>query len=263
MNISWTIIMSGVYLTIVLLILSNISPDSYLAIKHFIIRLVNLDSSLITEILSKFARFVLSFSSLYNDKKYKPIEFVDKPYYKYPPYLKDQPDSTENINKNLIDIFSKENNYILSSRNTNKVNINQVQPYQEQGMQLNKNQENSIQKNSPQVQSNNNQVQSNNNQVQSNNNQGNTPQGNSNQNQLNNNKGNTNQGKTEQGNTDKIDISKKIKTFVDLFPKPEKFKEDSGNKSVDDIQSKLPKKPEFGTYKTYDVFSEKGLSNLY
>ena len=256
MNISWTIIMSGVYLTIVLLILSNISPDSYLAIKHFIIRLVNLDSSLITEILSKFARFVLSFSSLYNDKKYKPIEFVDKPYYKYPPYLKDQPDSTENINKNLIDIFSKENNYILSSRNTNKVNINQVQPYQEQGMQLNKNQENSIQKNSPQVQSNNNQVQSNNN-------QGNTPQGNSNQNQLNNNKGNTNQGKTEQGNTDKIDISKKIKTFVDLFPKPEKFKEDSGNKSVDDIQSKLPKKPEFGTYKTYDVFSEKGLSNLY
>jgi hypothetical protein len=105
--------MSGVYLTIVLLILSNISPDSYLAIKHFIIRLVNLDSSLITEILSKFARFMLSFSSLYNDKKYKPIEFADKPYYKYPPYLKDQPDSTENINKNLIDIFSKENNYIL------------------------------------------------------------------------------------------------------------------------------------------------------
>ena len=139
MNMSRTIIISGVYLIIILLILNNISPESYLAFKYFIIRVINLDSALLTEILSKFARFMLSFYSSYNDKKYDRLELGDKQYYKYPPYLKDLPNckgknDLDDTNKNLIDIFSKENNYILSPKN-NKININQVQPYQERPYQ--------------------------------------------------------------------------------------------------------------------------------
>ena len=244
--------MSGVYLIIVLIILNNISPELYLAIKDFIIRLINLDSSLLTEHLSNFARFMLSFYSSYKNKKYNPLEFADKPYYKCPPYLKDEAKNIEDTNKNLINIFSKENNFLLSSKNSNKVNINQVQPYQEKPYQ-----EQPIQE-------------------QTNNNQVKPVQEKSKINQeklkINQEKSKINQEQSNQQKTitEEIGIVIKnfipeevIKNFINLFPKQEQYKEDIGNKSVEEIRSELPKKIDYGIYKTYDVFDKKGKVILY
>ena len=60
-----------------------------------------------------------------------------------------------------------------------------------------------------------------------------------------------------------INSEEAIRNFKNLFPKAEEFKENDGNKSVEEIRAELPKKELYGVYKTYDVFDEKGITTLY
>lgn len=54
-----------------------------------------------------------------------------------------------------------------------------------------------------------------------------------------------------------------MRIFKNLFPKAEEFKENDGNKSVEEIRAELPKKEYYDVYKTYNVFDEKGTTSLY
>lgn len=248
MNISWTIIMSIIYLIIILLILSNINSEFYLEIKYFFIRIINLDLTLLTEILSKFAKFILSFYTYYKDKKYNPIEFIDKPYYTYPPYLKDLPNCKE---KNCSLENEKKNNKKLAAKNkvkinqdkskTNQVKSDQIKPLQEK---LNKSQSIPVQENLITIQPKENKDKSKNEQVEL-----------------------AQQKKSMTKEMDKvirnIMSEEVIKKFIDLFPKPAKITGSDGYKSIDEIQFQLPKKELYGVYKNYDVFSELGQLTLY
>jgi hypothetical protein len=68
MNISWTIILSGIYIIIIILILNSISPNSASSMKDLITRIINLDITLLTDFLSKVSKFILSFFWIKNEK---------------------------------------------------------------------------------------------------------------------------------------------------------------------------------------------------
>lgn len=60
LSITWDIGKASVYIVIILLILNSISPETATTIKNIFSRIINLDFSLITSLLSTVSKFILS-----------------------------------------------------------------------------------------------------------------------------------------------------------------------------------------------------------
>jgi len=79
-SISWNIGVSAFYIIIIISVLNYVNPDSSIAIRSTIIRIINLDSSIFTNILSRISRFILSFfDNSHYRKLNKLLDFIPKP----------------------------------------------------------------------------------------------------------------------------------------------------------------------------------------
>ena len=70
-NISWNIALSFIYLIIVLSVLNVINPESAFSLRSILTRIINLDSSLLFEVLSTLSKFIIGF---FNSDFYKRVK---------------------------------------------------------------------------------------------------------------------------------------------------------------------------------------------
>lgn len=60
LNASWTVMTAAGYIIIAVFVLNTVSPDASSSLKAIITRIINLDLSLFTSLLSNVAKFILS-----------------------------------------------------------------------------------------------------------------------------------------------------------------------------------------------------------
>lgn len=121
-NASWTVLTAAGYITAAVFVLNTISPDASLTLKVIITRIINLDLSLITSLLSYVAKFILSCfaNTTYKDQKITKVvaESKDNMIRDGRKYVEDlfarQESDPNNNDYQMYDIFNK--------RTTSRVN---------------------------------------------------------------------------------------------------------------------------------------------